>query len=121
MWLRDFLPEHVPNTRILTYGYDSTLFKNNSTASIQEFSRNFLQALNSARVGSTCRPIIFIGHSLGGILIKEVRWMDINSSIWNDMTLKQYYRQSFRQPIAMVKIYQFIILATGCFCLVFRT
>lgn len=49
MWLRDFLPEYVPNARILTYGYDSTLFKNNSTASIREFSRNFLEALSSAR------------------------------------------------------------------------
>lgn len=49
MWLRDFLPEHVPNARILTYGYNSTLLKNNSTASILEFSQNFLEALNTAR------------------------------------------------------------------------
>lgn len=49
MWLRDFLPEHVPNARIMIYGYDSMLFKSNSTATIREFSRNFLQALNTAR------------------------------------------------------------------------
>lgn len=50
MWLRDFLPENTPHARILTYGYDSKLLGNNSTASIREFSRNFLEALNSARV-----------------------------------------------------------------------
>lgn len=50
MWLRDFLPEHIPSARILTYGYDSTLLKNNSTASILEVSRNLLEALNTARV-----------------------------------------------------------------------
>lgn len=77
MWLRDFLPEHVPSARILTYGYDSRLFKNKSTASIREFSRNLLQALGAARVDIASRPIIFIGHSLGGILIKEVRTINI--------------------------------------------
>lgn len=49
MWLRDFLPENITNARILTYGYDSTLLGNHSTASIREFSRNFLEALTAAR------------------------------------------------------------------------
>lgn len=74
MWLRDFLPEDIPNARILTYGYDSKLLHNNSTASIHEFSQNLLEALTSARAGieASRRPIIFIGHSLGGLVIKEV-------------------------------------------------
>lgn len=49
MWLRDFLPGHIPSARILTYGYDSTLLRNHSTASIREFSGNLLEALNTAR------------------------------------------------------------------------
>lgn len=49
MWLRDFLPENVPGARILTYGYDSTLLGNSSTASIREFSRNLLGDLNTVR------------------------------------------------------------------------
>lgn len=52
MWLRDFLLEHVPNARIMMYGYDSTFFKNDSTASIREYSQNFLEALNTARAGN---------------------------------------------------------------------
>lgn len=78
MWLRDFLPEAIPTARIMTYGYDSKLLNNNSTASIREFSRNFLEALASARAGDEerHRPIIFIGHSLGGLVIKEVSKLD---------------------------------------------
>lgn len=57
MWLRDFLPQSVPDARILTYGYDSKLFMNNSTASIREFSRNFLEALNTARANDTVNLI----------------------------------------------------------------
>lgn len=58
MWLRDFLPENVPNARILTYGYDSTLLNNNSNASILEFSQNFLEALKAARTGETVISLI---------------------------------------------------------------
>lgn len=82
MWLRDFLPEATPRARIMTYGYDSRLLNNNSTASIHEFSRNFLEALTSARAGDgeKRRPIIFIGHSLGGLVVKEVCILDTGIS-----------------------------------------
>lgn len=49
MWLRDFLPEHVPTARILTYGYDSTLFGNDSTSSISDFAGRLLETLKTAR------------------------------------------------------------------------
>lgn len=61
MWLRDFLPNHVPGARILTYGYDSTLLGNNSTASIREFSCNLLGDLNTVRANdevSIHHPVI---------------------------------------------------------------
>lgn len=52
MWLRDFLPEHAPNARIMTYGYNSSLLGNHSTASIHEFSQNLLVELNTVRAGN---------------------------------------------------------------------
>lgn len=63
MWLRDFLPEHTPTARILTYGYDSRLLKNDSTASIKEFSRNLLESLNTARA----RDEVIISFNHDGI------------------------------------------------------
>lgn len=50
MWLRDFLPEYVPTARILTYGYDSTLYGSDSTSSVRDFSGRLLETLKTARV-----------------------------------------------------------------------
>lgn len=49
MWLRDFLPEHLPTARILTYGYDSKLHKSDSNASIRDFAGRFLETMKTAR------------------------------------------------------------------------
>ncbi|KAI5779614.1 hypothetical protein EDC01DRAFT_671014 [Geopyxis carbonaria] len=79
MWLKDFLAQDMLHagyhTRILTYGYDSTLFGDtgNSDASIHEFARHFLEAVKDARnkPQEAHRPIIFIAHSLGGLVLKH--------------------------------------------------
>ncbi|KAH7191681.1 hypothetical protein BKA60DRAFT_471064 [Fusarium oxysporum] len=47
VWLRDALPSDIPKARIFTYGYNSQLDPNQP------------------------RSILFIGHSLGGLVIKE--------------------------------------------------
>lgn len=77
MWLRDFLPEDLPNARILTYGYDTKLVGSLSNARISEYAKQFLESIEDARDSAPDRPIIFIGHSLGGLLIKEVRMSNL--------------------------------------------
>ncbi|KFZ01163.1 hypothetical protein V500_00867 [Pseudogymnoascus sp. VKM F-4518 (FW-2643)] len=47
MWLRDFLPAEIPNARILTYGYDTKLPGSQSTASIVDLSRKFLESVKT--------------------------------------------------------------------------
>jgi hypothetical protein len=51
MWLRDFLPVDLrdANVRILTFGYNSALKESTSTSSLQDFSRQLLDGVNSAR------------------------------------------------------------------------
>ncbi|KAL7946857.1 hypothetical protein V8C42DRAFT_318947 [Trichoderma barbatum] len=72
MWLRDFLPETIPNARILTYGYDTKLPGSQSEASIPDLSRRLLESIKTIRSGHTkSRPLILIGHSLGGLVVKE--------------------------------------------------
>lgn len=72
MWLRDFIPSDIANARILTYGYDTHLAGSNSNAHINDYARQFLETIADARCEEPHRPIIFIGHSLGGLVIKEV-------------------------------------------------
>ncbi|KAH7016248.1 ankyrin repeat-containing protein, partial [Microdochium trichocladiopsis] len=73
VWLRDFLPKDVSNIRVLIYGYDTKLPGSLSKQSIRDLGRTLLEQINAFRGndGTARRPIIFIGHSLGGLLIKE--------------------------------------------------
>ncbi|KFY59535.1 hypothetical protein V496_05647 [Pseudogymnoascus sp. VKM F-4515 (FW-2607)] len=72
-WPRDFLKDDVPNARIITWGYDSGVanaMKYASKETIFGHSETLLSDIAMLR-GDTHRPIIFVGHSLGGLVIKE--------------------------------------------------
>ncbi|PVF97307.1 hypothetical protein CPB86DRAFT_707172 [Serendipita vermifera] len=73
MWLKDLLPLDIPNARILTYGYDADTrrFTYTSTQSIFRHAETFVADLTLARSGNPERPIIFVAHSLGGIILKK--------------------------------------------------
>ncbi|OBT84128.1 hypothetical protein VE02_07747 [Pseudogymnoascus sp. 03VT05] len=72
-WPKEFLPRDVPHARIITYGYDAKvveLFQSVSQNSLYAISRDILNDLQIARENSveTSRPILWIAHSLGGII-----------------------------------------------------
>lgn len=73
-WPADLLPEVCENARILTFGYDTKVTKYTSGPtnmnSILSHGKDFLFSLERHVVPG--RPLIFIAHSLGGILVKEV-------------------------------------------------
>ncbi|KAI0125986.1 hypothetical protein BJ170DRAFT_633363 [Xylariales sp. AK1849] len=72
VWLRDYLPDDVSNVRVLLYGYDTKLSKSDSRKSIEDMGKILLESITAFRANSGAnRPVIFIGHSLGGLLIKE--------------------------------------------------
>ncbi|RBA17497.1 hypothetical protein FPRO05_11212 [Fusarium proliferatum] len=73
VWLRDFLSKDMPNIRVLLYGYDTTLPGSLSKQSIEDLGGALLEQIIAYRAsdGTSHRPIIFTGHSLGGLLIKE--------------------------------------------------
>ncbi|TLD25152.1 hypothetical protein PspLS_05891 [Pyricularia sp. CBS 133598] len=52
-WLEDFLPERAKTARIMTFGYDSKV------------------AFSKSKGGASRRPLIFVAHSLGGIVVKK--------------------------------------------------
>ncbi|KAI1660852.1 hypothetical protein F4813DRAFT_386262 [Daldinia decipiens] len=73
MWLRDFLPSFLPGCRIYTYGYPSQIFFNPSLSRVKEHSRRLLSLVRDLQDDSSegPRPIIFVSHSLGGIVCKQ--------------------------------------------------
>ncbi|RDL38237.1 uncharacterized protein BP5553_02577 [Venustampulla echinocandica] len=81
LWLRDLLPHDIPRARIMTFGYDATPAFENSVAGVEDHARDLLRCLRERRerVKEINRPIIFIGHSLGGIVIKQALIISSNS------------------------------------------
>lgn len=66
-WIRDLLGQDLPNCRIISWGWSSTLSTGDAFAGQSEI---LLTDISRVRAG-TRRPLIFIGHGLGGLLIKE--------------------------------------------------
>ena len=72
MWLRDALPDHLHGARVLIYGYDTKLAESRSYQNLEDVASKFRQSLSvvlSGRISS--RPLIFIAHSLGGLVLKQ--------------------------------------------------
>ncbi len=75
-WLSDkrFLAKDISNARIMTFGYNSARYFSRSEADVRDFASGLLIALKSKRRGrgEKNRPIIFLCHSLGGLVFKQV-------------------------------------------------
>ncbi|CAI7673192.1 unnamed protein product [Penicillium discolor] len=75
-WPTDFLAEDIPYARVFVYGYNSNIThpQTMSTASIKDHANTLLNLLDMERgpqMGSVPPKVIFIGHSLGGLVIKQ--------------------------------------------------
>ncbi|KAI0399798.1 hypothetical protein F4802DRAFT_533348 [Xylaria palmicola] len=75
-WPRDLLPIIVPNARVLTYGYDTHIRhwagQPVCRNTVRDIAWDFLVALEAARQAGPARPLLFVVHSLGGIVVKEL-------------------------------------------------
>jgi len=70
MWLRHFLSKDLPHCRTMIYGYDSkiSLHAFNTT---MDYARGLIEEIKKVR-NSSERPLFFITHSYGGILLAHV-------------------------------------------------
>ncbi|KAI5844018.1 ankyrin repeat-containing domain protein [Morchella snyderi] len=73
MWLKELLPKDLPNTRIMAFNHNSKWKIDAPVKSIEECGHELLNHLREYRTSpqEAERKIIFIGHSFGGIIIKQ--------------------------------------------------
>lgn len=72
-WPKDWLAEDLQHSaRILTVGYNSylSLWQRSSTITLQQRTEEILNSLLDCGIGD--RPVIFVGHSMGGLQIKSL-------------------------------------------------
>ena len=71
LWLRDDLPQHAPEARILLYEYNATDVFGNDRSTFIDKANEFLEAIRIKRKEAENRPLVLLGHSLGGLLIEQ--------------------------------------------------
>jgi hypothetical protein len=82
-WPRDLLSIDCPKARIMTWGYDTVITKGIATptnkSNIFAHAKDLLYALVRERPQG--RPLIFVAHSLGGIVVKEVKILYLHKNL----------------------------------------
>ncbi|KAI0861761.1 hypothetical protein F4860DRAFT_474984 [Xylaria cubensis] len=74
-WPSILLPGRLPKARLLTYGYDAYVVRKSVTSinTLNDHATNLLRDLvdNRESCDASSRRIIFVAHSLGGLICKE--------------------------------------------------
>jgi hypothetical protein len=81
LWPQAWLPQDFPLARIACVSYDIAFVS--GTMTLKDIGNNLLARLCSTqlRVGQGKRPVLLIGHSMGGIILKQVGWMSMFNTL----------------------------------------
>ncbi|KND88943.1 Protein SERAC1 [Tolypocladium ophioglossoides CBS 100239] len=82
-WPKVLLASRLNKARILTYGYDAYVVRKSvaSTNGLSNHAKNLLNDLTTNRAGADAasRPLMFVAHSLGGLVFKEAILLSRNN------------------------------------------
>lgn len=71
LWIRDDLPKHIPGARVFLFEYDATLAFDGYRLMFLRHANELLEKIRSSQDGLEERSIVFLGHSLGGLLVEQ--------------------------------------------------
>jgi protein SERAC1 len=84
-WPKVLLGSDIPNARIFAYGYDADVMhwlKPAGQNTLEEHAKDLVNALCIERVTSKPprpkQPVIFVVHSLGGLVVQNALWLCVN-------------------------------------------
>ncbi|KJZ70321.1 hypothetical protein HIM_10289 [Hirsutella minnesotensis 3608] len=82
-WPKTLLPSKLSKARIVTYGYDAYIVRKSVASSnrLIDHATNLLHDLTTDRAScdASSRPLIFVAHSLGGLVCKEAVLLSRNN------------------------------------------
>ena len=81
MWIRDTLPKDLPGVRAVIYGYDTKLDSSQSFQIIPDLAQALITQLRTYGWSlPLAKPVVFLAHSLGGLVLREAMVQLDNSS-----------------------------------------
>ncbi|RMJ16727.1 hypothetical protein CDV36_003631 [Fusarium kuroshium] len=98
LWLRDELPKELPHARIFLYEYNSTAVYGKDRTTFLDKVNAFLEAMRIDRRKTPQRPLLLLGHSLGGLLIKQALINAHNNEKYQDIKLATQGLAFFATP-----------------------
>lgn len=84
----DWLPQEYPNIRIIGLNYETSISEwslnlmcpcEKNKSSLHDRSEELLNALSASNVGRDC-PVIWVGHSMGGLVAKSILVQSLSSN-----------------------------------------
>ncbi|KFZ08657.1 hypothetical protein V501_05861 [Pseudogymnoascus sp. VKM F-4519 (FW-2642)] len=119
MWLCDSLPRGLLGAQIMIYGYDTQLHGSASFQDIESLASSFRASIAAQRApGSTNSqmktvPLIFIAHSLGGLIVKEAMIQMKNDKKHHDLLESIYGGLFFGVPSQGMKVASLVPMVAG--------
>ena len=113
MWIRDDLPKDIAQARIMTFGYNAAYVGDATSGRIRDFGKQLLEALRLEREECRDRPLIFVCHSLGGLVVKRAmveasparaRHVDIYDSAVGIVFLATPHRGSSKASVGKILV-----------------